>query len=116
MIMLLNVHLNPSKIIVVELQKIYGVGLTTAKEICNVLNINPQYKVKEITSEEEDRLNNYLSNMKVEDTLRTEKKENLARENSINSIRARRKRSGLPVKGRTRSNGNTARKLNGKIY
>lgn len=65
----------------------------------------PDKKVLDLTAE--------LSNMKIEDELRREMRQNIARLRDMGSYRGRRHAMGLPVRGQTtRTQINTARKLN----
>lgn len=65
----------------------------------------PQQKILDITAE--------LTNMKIENDLRRELRENIARLRDIGSYRGRRHAMGLPVRGQnTRTQTATAVKLN----
>ncbi|MDI6861043.1 MAG: 30S ribosomal protein S13 [Caldisericia bacterium] len=104
-----GVDLPKNKRIDIALTYIYGIGLSRAKEIIKNLNIDPNKKVKDLTPEEINNLNDYIpKHYKVEGDLRKEIASNIKRLIDINCYRGYRHKRGLPVRGqRTRTNART---------
>jgi small subunit ribosomal protein S13 len=95
----------------IALTYIYGIGLTTSKQILMHTRVNPDTRVKNLTEEEVNRLREYVDrNLKVEGDLRREVDMNIKRLIEIGSYRGMRHRRNLPVRGqRTRTNARTRR-------
>lgn len=93
----------------ISLRYIYGIGPTTALEICDKLNIDPQRRANKLTEEELARLANLLDReYTVEGPLRRQIHQNIDRLKSIQCYRGLRHRRGLPVRGqRTKTNART---------
>ena len=93
----------------IALTYIYGIGLTTSKQILTQTRVNPDTRVKNLTEEEVNRLREYVDrNLKVEGDLRREVDMNIKRLIEIGSYRGMRHRRNLPVRGqRTRTNART---------
>ena len=94
------------KRVVVSLTYIYGIGDTSAEQICTKAEVDPNRRVKELTEEESIKIRNVIeSDYKVEGELRTEVSYNIKRLMDINCYRGRRHKLGLPVRGqRTKTN------------
>ncbi len=109
MVRIVGVELPKNKRIVFALPKIYGIGLSLAKKICEMTKIDPMKKTDELTHEEVNKIEKYIEeNFKVEGALRREIKENIKRLIEIKCYRGIRHQKGLPVRGqRTRSNART---------
>ncbi|HLV98570.1 MAG TPA: 30S ribosomal protein S13 [Ktedonobacterales bacterium] len=90
---------------------VYGIGLTTSKQVLVHTRVNPDTRVKDLTEEEVNRLREYIDrNLKVEGDLRREVDQNVRRLIEIGSYRGMRHRRNLPVRGqRTRTNARTRR-------
>jgi small subunit ribosomal protein S13 len=90
---------------------VYGIGLTTSKQVLVHTRVNPDTRVKDLTEEEVNRLREYIDrNLKVEGDLRREVDTNVKRLIEIGSYRGMRHRRNLPVRGqRTRTNARTRR-------
>lgn len=93
----------------ISLRYIYGIGPTTARQLCEQANVNPQRKAKELSDEEIARLAGILDReYTVEGPLRRQIQQNIVRLKEIGSYRGLRHRRGLPVRGqRTRTNART---------
>jgi small subunit ribosomal protein S13 len=93
----------------IGLTYIYGIGKTSAKNILEKANVNPQKKIGELTEEEVAKIRSVMtSEYKVEGALRSEVQQNIKRLMDIGSYRGLRHRRGLPVRGqRTRTNSRT---------
>ncbi len=92
-----------------SLRYIYGIGPTTAKEVCAKANLDPAKKADALTDEDIQHLVAVLqSDYRIEGDLRREVASNIRRLISIGSYRGMRHRRGLPVRGqRTKTNART---------
>lgn len=99
----------PNKAVKISLTYIYGIGRTSALEICEKSNINPDEKMNNLSAEEVNELRKLIENeYKVEGRLRTEAALNIKRLMDIGCNRGLRHRKGLPVRGqRTKTNART---------
>ena len=106
---LLGVDLQDNKKIKISLTAIYGVGRSTALQILEKLNIDPEIKTSELTPAQLKQIQQYIEdNIPAEGQLRQQIFRNIKRLKDINSYRGRRHRLGLPVRGqRTRVNART---------
>ncbi len=106
---LVGVDLPQNKRIEIALTYIYGIGLTTSKEILTATGINPDVRVKDMTEEDLAKLRDYIqNNLKVEGDLHREVSQNVKRLMEIGCYRGLRHRRGLPVRGqRTHTNART---------
>lgn len=96
------------KRIVVALTYIYGIGLTTSKQILAAANVSEDIRTKDLTEEQEGRIRSEIQKYKVEGDLRREVALNVKRLMEIGCYRGIRHRKGLPVHGqRTRTNART---------
>ena len=94
---------------VYSLRYIYGIGFTSAKQICQKTGIEPMKRAKELTEEELSKIASVLeSDYIIEGQLRRQIQQNIARLRDIACYRGLRHRRGLPVHGqRTRTNART---------
>ena len=106
---LVGVDLPQSKRVEIALTYIYGIGLTTSKEILSATGVNPDTRVKDLTEEDLSKLRDYIQgNLKVEGDLHREVSQNVKRLMEIGCYRGLRLRKGLPVRGqRTHTNART---------
>lgn len=90
----------------ISLTYLYGIGRTTAINICRQLGIDLQKKGKELTEDEVARIANLLDKeYLIEGQLRRKVAQDIARLRDIQCYRGLRHRRGLPVRGqRTRTN------------
>jgi len=93
----------------IGLTYIFGVGLTTAHEIVDNLDIDRGTMVRDLTDSEVVRIRQYIdANLTVEGDLRREVAQNIKRKIEIGSYQGFRHRRGLPVRGqRTHTNART---------
>lgn len=104
-----GVDLPREKRIEVALTYIFGIGLTTSKQIVKETEINPDTRVKELSENEISKLREYIEHhLKVEGDLRREVSLNIKRLVEISCYRGVRHRRGLPVRGQnTKQNART---------
>ena len=107
MVRLVGVDLPRNKRIAYALTYIHGIGLTTAKKIIEIANINSEIRTNDLTTEQTILLRQALEDidLKLEGDLRRFNGLNIKRLIEINSYRGKRHRTSLPVRGpRTRTN------------
>ena len=112
MIRLVGVDLPRNKRIAYALTYIHGIGLTSAKKLVEMANINPETRISDLTTEETITLLQTLedSNLQLEGDLRRLTGLNIKRLNEITCHRGKRHRNNLPVRGqRTRTNARSRR-------
>jgi small subunit ribosomal protein S13 len=112
MVRLVGVDLPRNKKIAYALTYIHGIGLTSAKKIIEIADINPDIRTDDLTTEQTVALRQTLeeSELKLEGDLRRFNGLNIKRLNEINCHRGKRHRNNLPVRGqRTRTNARSRR-------
>jgi small subunit ribosomal protein S13 len=99
----------PNKPVGIALTYIYGIGRTSAQDICKKTGIAEERRVGDLSGEEVNSLRSVIENeFKVEGRLRTEVSLNIKRLMDIGCYRGLRHRKGLPVRGqRTKTNSRT---------
>ncbi len=99
----------PNKHIDVALTYIYGIGRSSARQICERARINPETRINDVAATELNEIRRLLeTEYTVEGRLRTEMALNIKRLMDIGCYRGLRHRRGLPVRGqRTRTNART---------
>ncbi|WIW70071.1 MULTISPECIES: 30S ribosomal protein S13 [Anaerosinus] len=104
-----GVDLPRDKRIEIALTYIFGIGLTTSKEILAATGINPDTRTRDLTEDEVAKLREIIDkNYRVEGDLRREISLNIKRLVEIGCYRGRRHRMGLPVRGqKTKTNART---------
>jgi small subunit ribosomal protein S13 len=104
-----GVNIPTNKRVVVALTYIFGVGQTTAKAICQAVNIPPERRVSELTEPEIIQIREFIdSHYTVEGDKRREVGMNIKRLQDLATYRGIRHRKNLPVRGqRTHSNART---------
>ena len=93
----------------ISLTYIFGIGRTTAQQVCDATEMSRDTRVRDLTDEEVARLRTYIDqNLRVEGDLRREVSQNINRKMEIGSYQGLRHRKKLPVHGqRTRTNART---------
>ncbi len=106
---ILGVDLPNDKPTHISLRYIYGIGPTTALEVCDKAKVDPQRRAKDLSDEDIARIAGILDReYTVEGPLRRQLHQNIQRLKEINCYRGLRHRRGLPVRGqRTRTNART---------
>ena len=103
-----GVNIPDHKHTVISLTYVYGVGRTTAKNICSASGIDGAAKVSELTEEQLDVLRSAVAEHTVEGDLRREVSMNIKRLMDLGCYRGIRHRRGLPLRGqRTKTNART---------
>ena len=106
-----SVNLPNNKRIEAALPYLYGIGLSLARKILQLTNIDGNIRVKDLTDEQVNKLRRVIEDSyKVEGDLRREILGNIKRLKEIGSHRGSRHAKGLPVRGqRTKTNSRTVR-------
>ena len=106
-----GVDIPREKRVEIALTYIFGIGRSTAQQICAATDIDINTRVRDLTDDEVGRLRTYIDqNYKVEGDLRREVQLNIKRLQEIGSYRGLRHRYNLPAHGqRTRTNARTKR-------
>jgi len=117
MVYILETDLNKNKPIFFALTKIYGININTSTLLCQKLGFSKNLKIKNLTDKQLKNITFLVNSLNLNTSsdlkkLRTVKIKKLI---SIKSYRGLRRLKKFPVRGqRTRSNANTAKKLNFK--
>ena len=81
----------------ISLTYIFGIGRTTAQQICAATDIDPNTRVRDLTDEEVSRIRAYIDqSLKVEGDLRREVYQDIKRKMEIGCYQGLRHRQGLP--------------------
>ncbi|HDR06724.1 MAG TPA: 30S ribosomal protein S13 [Candidatus Coatesbacteria bacterium] len=104
-----GIDLPRNKRVVVSLTYIFGIGATTARDICRAAGVDVDTKTKDLTDDEITSIRKAIEEgYRVEGTLRAEIAMNIKRLMAINCYRGMRHKRGLPVRGqRTKTNART---------
>ena len=104
-----GVNLPNQKRLEIGLTYIYGIGQSTARDICAALGLSADTKVRDLTEDEVTKLREHIdANYQVEGDLRRERTQAIKRLSEIGAYRGIRHRRGLPVRGqRTKTNART---------
>lgn len=111
-----GVDIPNDKCVVVSLTYIFGIGPTSAQQICSKTGVDPSRRVKDLTEDESIKIRNIIENdYKVEGSLRTEVTYNIKRLMDIGCYRGQRHKRGLPCRGqRTSTNARTRKGPKGR--
>ncbi len=103
-----GVNIPDNKHAVISLTYIYGVGKTTAKNLCAACGVAEDKKIGDLSEEEMDKLRAEVGNLDVEGDLRREINMNIKRLLDLGCYRGLRHRRNLPLRGqRTKTNART---------
>jgi small subunit ribosomal protein S13 len=99
----------PNKHVDIALTYIFGIGRSSASEVCRKLGMDTNRRINDLSAEEVNELRKILeTDYKVEGRLRTEVALNIKRLMDIGCYRGLRHRKSLPVRGqRSRTNART---------
>jgi small subunit ribosomal protein S13 len=104
-----GVDIPREKRLVISLTYVFGIGRTTAEQICEGTGIDPGTRTRDLTDEEINKLRVYIDQqVRVEGDLKREVQQDIKRKMEIGSYQGIRHRRGLPVRGqRTHTNART---------
>ena len=103
-----GINIPPHKHTEIGLTAIYGIGRTTAQQICDRTGIAYSKKIKDLTDGDLEKLRDEIGKITIEGDLRRETSINIKRLMDLGCYRGFRHRRGLPVRGqRTRTNART---------
>lgn len=104
-----GVDIPREKRLIISLTYVFGVGDTTARQICEATSIDPDTRVRDLTDTEVNAIRAYVDqNLKVEGDLKREVQQDIKRKMEIGCYQGLRHRKGLPVHGqRTQTNART---------
>ena len=104
-----GVDLPNNKRVEIGLTYIFGIGLTTSREILAATGVNPDTRVKDLTEDDISKLREYIDhNLQVEGDRRRTVAFDIKRLIEIGSYRGLRHRKGVPVRGqRSKTNART---------
>ncbi len=105
---LAGVDLPKEKRVEIGLTYIYGIGLKSSQKILKEAGVNPDIRVKDLTSDQEQAIRKAMADYTVEGDLRREVALNIKQLVEMGCYRGTRHRKGLPVRGqRTKTNART---------
>ena len=107
-----GVDIPKDKKVAYSLRYVHGIGLKTALDICEQAKVDPDIRVTDLTSKQEDEIRKFIVDLKllIEGELRSENLKNVKRLQDIGSYRGVRHRKSLPARGqRTKTNSRTRR-------
>lgn len=107
---IVGVDLPKNKRGVIGLTYIYGVGLSTSRNILKEAGIEEDTKVKDWSDDQITAIRTILANYKVEGELRSTVQLNIKRLMDIGCYRGIRHRIGLPLRGQSTKNNARTRK------
>lgn len=94
----------------IALTYVYGIGRTTAVQLCDNVGVNASAKISDLSEAELDLLRGEVAKIAVEGDLRREQDMNVKRLMDLGCYRGIRHRRGMPVRGqRTQTNARTRR-------
>ena len=103
-----GVNIPDNKHAVISLTYVYGIGKTTAKQICAATGIAETTKIGELSEDQLDVVRNEVAKYTVEGDLRRETQMNIKRLMDMGCFRGIRHRRSLPLRGqRTKTNART---------
>ncbi len=103
-----GVNIPDHKHAVISLTYIFGIGRTTAQQLCASTGIDQQTKIADLTEGDMDNLRQAISALTVEGDLRREVSMNIKRLLDLGCYRGLRHRKSLPLRGqRTKTNART---------
>ncbi|MCC5812478.1 MAG: 30S ribosomal protein S13 [Ectothiorhodospiraceae bacterium] len=103
-----GVNVPDNKHTVIALTAIYGIGRSTAQNICAVTSVAPDAKVRDLTEQEVEALRSEVGKFLVEGDLRRKVAMDIKRLMDLGCYRGIRHRRGMPVRGQqTRTNART---------
>ena len=103
-----GVNIPDNKHAVISLTYVYGVGISTAKLICNAVGLKGDEKIASLSEDQLDKLRAAVARYEVEGDLRRETSMHVKRLMDLGCYRGLRHRRNMPVRGqRTKTNART---------
>ena len=103
-----GVNIPDNKHAVISLTYIFGIGKTTAQQLCATTGVNPAAKVSDLSEEQLESLRGEVAKLDTEGDLRREISMNIKRLMDLGCYRGIRHRRSLPVRGqRSKTNART---------
>jgi small subunit ribosomal protein S13 len=103
-----GVNLPVNKHIVIALTHLYGIGRSTSKKILAELGIDPETKVRDLATEQEETIRTHIASMTIEGDLRRKVSMAIKQLKDLKTYRGLRHQRRLPVRGQnTKSNART---------
>jgi len=103
-----GINIPVHKHVVIGLTHIYGIGKTRSANICAVLDIQPNIKVRDLTEDQLENIRTEIKKYLLEGDLRREVSMNIKRLLDLGCYRGIRHRRGLPLRGQqTQTNART---------
>jgi len=108
---ILGITIPNEKRLEVGLTCLYGIGISQAKKILKIANIDKNRKAKELKEEEENKIRSIIEEIPIEGNLKREISNNIKRLKDIKSYKGSRHSKRLPARGqRTKTNSRTVRR------
>lgn len=107
---LAGINIPDNKHAEISLTYIYGIGRTTAKQLCDATGVSRTAKIQDLTEEDLDKLRTEIGKISVEGDLRRENQLNIKRLLDLGCYRGIRHRRGLPLRGQNTKNNARTRK------
>lgn len=105
-----GINIPDEKRVDISLSYIYGIGRSNALDVLKKADVKGSIRVKDLSEDEQKRVQKAVEEYKVEGDLRSEVSNNIKRLKEVGSYRGHRHSKNLPVRGqRTRSNARTKR-------
>ena len=103
-----GVNIPDNKHAAISLTYIFGVGRSTAKQVCDTAQVAQDKKIQDLSEDELNRLRTAVDSLTVEGDLRRINSMNIKRLMDLRCYRGLRHRRNLPVRGqRTQTNART---------
>jgi small subunit ribosomal protein S13 len=103
-----GVNIPDHKHAVISLTYVFGIGRTSARQICAASGVAESAKISDLSEEQVDAIRNEVTKFTVEGDLRRERSMNIKRLMDLGCFRGLRHRRNLPVRGqRTKTNART---------
>lgn len=107
---ILGINLPDEKRLDIALTYLYGIGRGNVAVVLKKAEVDGAKRVKNLSEDEQKKIQKALETYKIEGDLRVEVAENIKRLKEISAYRGTRHTKGLPARGqRTRSNARTKR-------
>ncbi|MBL4763325.1 MAG: 30S ribosomal protein S13 [Gammaproteobacteria bacterium] len=105
-----GVNLPVNKHAVIGLTAIFGIGRSLSRAICQVTDIKPETKIRDLSEGEVELLRAEVAKYTIEGDLRRDVSMNIKRLMDLGCYRGIRHRRGLPVRGQHTKNNARTRK------